>query len=53
MNYKLSDQITAFLLAVGSSIPEFTTNLISSFNGESEEAVIGIGVITGSGSFSK
>lgn len=41
------------MLAIGASTPEFTTNLISSFNGNAEEAAIGLGVITGSGSFGK
>ena len=47
----MSQQITGFLLAIGASTPEFTTNLISSLQGKSEDAALGVGAITGSGSF--
>jgi Ca2+/Na+ antiporter len=47
----LSQQVTGFLLAIGASTPEFTTNLLSSIQGKSEDAALGLGAITGSGSF--
>ena len=50
--HKLSQQTSGFLLAIGSSTPEFTTNLISTLQG-SEDIALGVGAIAGSGSFGK
>lgn len=44
----MSEQVEGILLAIGSSIPEFTTNLIASL---SDNADIGIGTIAGSGAY--
>jgi Ca2+/Na+ antiporter len=46
----LKDQFSGYILAIGASIPEFTTNLISAV-GDSENRNIGLGAITGSGSY--
>lgn len=46
--YTLSEQVEGILLAIGASIPEFTTNLIASL---SNSVDIGIGAIAGSGSY--
>ena len=50
--HELSQQTSGFLLAIGSSMPEFTTNLISTLEGE-EDISLGVGAIAGSGSFGK
>ena len=44
--YKLSVQTESILLSIGSSIPEFSTNLMASLQGKNS---IGIGAISGSG----
>jgi len=50
--YNLSEHTSGYILALGSSIPEFTTNMISACTKDGN-INIGIGTITGSGSFSK
>ena len=50
--HNLSQQTSGFLLAVGSSMPEFTTNMISTLQGK-EDIALGVGAIAGSGSFGK
>ena len=51
VTYGFSQQVSGFLLAIGASTPEFTTNLISTIQGKFEDAALGVGAITGSGSF--
>ena len=50
--HNFSQQTSGFLLAIGSSTPEFTTNLLSTLKGN-EDIALGIGAIAGSGSFGK
>lgn len=50
--HNFSQQTSGFLLAIGSSTPEFTTNLISTLGGK-EDISLGVGAIAGSGSFGK
>ena len=50
--YNLSSQATGYILAIGSSIPEFTTSLISAMN-EDGNVNLAIGTISGSGAFGK
>lgn len=47
--YKFTQQMSGYILGIGASVPEFTTNLISS--GDVSTINIGIGAISGSGSF--
>jgi len=46
--YKLSEEFSGYILAVGASIPEFTTNLIASTN-KNSMIDLGVGTVTGSG----
>ena len=48
----MKEQFSGYILAIGASIPEFTTNLISAL-GDSDNKNIGLGAITGSGSYGK
>jgi Ca2+/Na+ antiporter len=50
--YNLSEHVTGYLLAIGGSIPEFSTNLISATSNDGN-INIGVGTISGSGSFGK
>ena len=48
--YNLSERVTGYILAVGTSIPEFTTNLISATTTDGN-INIGVGNIAGSGAY--
>ena len=48
--YNLSEQCKGYILAVGSCLPEFTTNLVAATK-ENGNFNIGVGNVTGSGSF--
>jgi Ca2+/Na+ antiporter len=50
--YNLSERFTGYILAFGSSIPEFSTNLISATS-STGNINIGVGDIAGSGSYGK
>jgi Ca2+/Na+ antiporter len=49
--YNLSETTTGYILAFGSSIPEFTTNFIASTDLNSRSIVLGLGTISASGAF--
>lgn len=50
--YGLSEKLTGYFLAFGSSIPEFTTNLISSYEMDNFKSLtIGLGTTTASGCY--
>jgi len=49
--YDFSETATGILVAVGISIPELTTNLLSSFSFKRETLGYGFGAIVGSGAF--
>jgi len=48
----LSEQFSGYILAIASGIPEFTTNLVSATTDQAN-VNIGVGNVTGSGSFGK
>lgn len=50
--YNLSEQFSGYILAIASGIPEFTTNLVS-VSTDQANVDIGVGNVTGSGSFGK
>lgn len=52
-NFKLKEYGTGVLLAIGCSVPEMTTNIISCFSERKEMVGFGFGVIVGSGVFGK
>ena len=49
--YKFDDQVTGYLLAIASSIPELTTNSMASFTQNTSMLQFGMGAITGSGAY--
>lgn len=49
--FDLSETATGILVAIGISIPEMTTNILSVFGGEPEMVGYGFGSIVGSGVF--
>ena len=49
--YNFSETATGILVALGISIPELTTNLLSSFSFKRETIGYGFGAIVGSGAF--
>jgi hypothetical protein len=49
--YHFSETGTGILVAIGISIPELTTNLLSSFSFKRETLGYGFGAIVGSGAF--
>jgi Ca2+/Na+ antiporter len=49
--YQLPPNLAGFLIAVGCSVPEFSTNMISSFSSKPEMVGFGFGAIIGSGVF--
>jgi hypothetical protein len=51
--YGLSETTAGYILAFGSSIPEFTTNIIASNDMNKKNLVLGLGTISASGSFGK
>ena len=51
--FKLRDNTDVLILAIGCSIPEMITNVLSVFDSEKETFNYGFGVIIGSGVFGK
>jgi Ca2+/Na+ antiporter len=50
--YGLSEKLAGYLLAFGSSIPEFTTNLITANDGDNPKSfTLGLGTTTSSGCY--
>ena len=51
--YNFNDETTGYMLAIASSIPEFTTNLLASLDQNTSMFKFGMGAITGSGAYGK
>ena len=49
--YKLQPNLAGFLIAVGCSVPEFSTNMISCLSEKPELVGFGFGAVVGSGVF--
>ena len=50
----MSEKLAGYLLAFGSSIPEFTTNLIATSDGDNPKSItLGLGTTTSSGCYGR